>query len=65
MYGLRSSLLSGRRDDRGMASGCPLNNLVPEWNDLVYLGNWEHGLQASDQDELFSGVHIQSLPGSV
>ena len=25
----------------GMASGCPLNNLVPEWNDLVYLGKWE------------------------
>ena len=25
----------------GMASGCPLHNLVPEWNDLVYLGNWE------------------------
>lgn len=25
----------------GMASGCPLHNLVPEWNDLVYMGNWE------------------------
>ena len=25
----------------GMVSGCPLNNLVPEWNDLVYTGNWE------------------------
>ena len=25
----------------GMASGCPLNNLCPEWNDLVYLGNWK------------------------
>lgn len=25
----------------GMTSGCPLNNLVPEWNDLVYTGNWE------------------------
>lgn len=25
----------------GMASGCPLNNLVPEWNDFVYTGNWE------------------------
>ncbi len=25
----------------GMASGCPLNNLVPEWNDLVYRGSWE------------------------
>lgn len=25
----------------GGASGCPLNNLVPEWNDLIYHGNWE------------------------
>ncbi len=25
----------------GMASGCPLHNLIPEWNDLVYSGNWE------------------------
>ena len=23
----------------GMASGCPLNNLIPEWNDLLYGGN--------------------------
>ncbi|MCP5524594.1 MAG: glutamate synthase subunit beta [Verrucomicrobiales bacterium] len=22
----------------GMASGCPINNLIPEWNDLVYRG---------------------------
>lgn len=26
---------------KGMTSGCPLNNLVPEWNDLVYSGNWK------------------------
>lgn len=25
----------------GMASGCPLNNLIPEWNDNVYTGNME------------------------
>ena len=25
----------------GMASGCPLNNLIPEWNDLVYQGRWD------------------------
>ena len=25
----------------GMASGCPLHNLVPEWNDLIFHGNWE------------------------
>jgi glutamate synthase (NADPH/NADH) small chain len=24
----------------GMASGCPINNLIPEWNDLVYRGQW-------------------------
>lgn len=28
-------------DIMGMTSGCPLNNLIPEWNDLVYTGNWE------------------------
>ena len=25
----------------GMTSGCPLHNLVPEWNDLAYTGNWQ------------------------
>ena len=25
----------------GMISGCPLNNLIPEWNDLVFRGAWE------------------------
>ena len=25
----------------GMASGCPLNNLIPEWNDLLWMGNYE------------------------
>ena len=25
----------------GMVSGCPLHNLVPETNDLVYMGNWK------------------------
>lgn len=27
-----------------MASGCPINNLIPEWNDLVYNGRWEDAL---------------------
>ena len=25
----------------GMTSGCPLNNLIPEWNDATYTGNWD------------------------
>ena len=28
----------------GVASGCPINNLIPEWNDLVYNGRWEEAL---------------------
>src|SRR3954463_6374171 len=28
----------------GMASGCPIHNLIPEWNDLVYRGQWKEAL---------------------
>ena len=28
----------------GGASGCPVNNLIPEWNDLVYRGLWREAL---------------------
>lgn len=28
----------------GMMSGCPLNNLIPEWNDLLYRGHKEQAL---------------------
>ncbi|MBV9866371.1 MAG: glutamate synthase subunit beta [Abitibacteriaceae bacterium] len=29
----------------GMASGCPVNNLIPEWNDLVYRGLWKQAIE--------------------
>ncbi len=29
----------------GAASGCPINNLIPEWNDLVYRGLWKEALE--------------------
>ena len=29
----------------GMAAGCPINNLIPEWNDLVYRGLWRQALE--------------------
>ncbi|MPZ37025.1 MAG: glutamate synthase small subunit [Rhizobiales bacterium] len=25
----------------GAPTGCPVNNLIPDWNDLVYRGDWE------------------------
>jgi len=28
----------------GMFTGCPLHNLIPEWNDAVFTGNWDHAL---------------------
>ncbi len=28
----------------GMTAGCPINNLIPEWNDLVYRGLWRQAL---------------------
>ena len=29
----------------GMASGCPIHNLIPEWNDLAYRGLWKEALE--------------------
>jgi glutamate synthase (NADPH) small chain len=26
------------------ATGCPIDNLIPEWNDLVYRGRWREAL---------------------
>lgn len=28
----------------GLATGCPLHNLIPDWNDLVYQGKWREAL---------------------
>ena len=36
----------------GMASGCPINNLIPEWNDLIYRGLWREAL-----DRLSANTH--------
>ena len=28
----------------GGATGCPINNLIPEWNDLIFRGRWKEAL---------------------
>lgn len=28
----------------GLTSGCPIHNVIPEWNDLVYRGRWKEAL---------------------
>ncbi len=37
----------------GAASGCPLYNLIPEWNDLVYRGLWRQALARLQQTNNF------------
>ena len=37
----------------GTASGCPINNLIPEWNDLVYRGHWRAALDRLHQTNNF------------
>ena len=34
-------------------SGCPLGNLIPDWNDAVYRGNWDEALAVSRQTNNF------------
>ena len=45
----------------GMTSGCPLHNLVPEWNDLVYTGNWEQAYNRLKKTNKLPGVHIKGM----
>ena len=44
----------------GMASGCPVNNLIPEWNDLIYNGLWREAL-----DRLHSTNNFPEFTGRV
>ena len=37
----------------GMVSGCPLHNLVPEMNDLVYTGNWKEAYMRLSKTHCF------------
>ena len=42
----------------GAASGCPINNLIPEWNDLIYRGLWQEAfrrLQMTNNFPEFTG----------
>ena len=64
MYGIRRPVLPGRTDDRrGWQSGCPLHNLVPEWNDLIYHGNWEGAYYRLKKTNNFPEFTSRGMPG--
>ncbi len=37
--------MSGNSQYAPAVAGCPVNNLIPEWNDLIYRGRWKEALQ--------------------
>ena len=41
-------------------TGCPINNIIPDWNDLVYRGNWREAL-----DVLHSTNNFPEFTGRV
>jgi len=45
--------------------GCPVNNQIPDFNDLVYQDNWEEAARNLHSTNNFPGVHRAHLPGAV
>ena len=43
-FSISSAIAAGPSRVGSMASGCPVNNLIPEWNDLIYQGRWQEAL---------------------
>ncbi|MFG6113778.1 glutamate synthase subunit beta [Halobacillus sp. MO56] len=38
---------------KGQTTGCPVNHLIPEWNDLVYRGQWQEALKKEHERNNF------------
>ena len=47
------------------STGCPVYNLIPEWNDLVYRGDWKEALVRLEMTNNLPEVTGQDLPGSL
>ncbi len=43
-------------------NGCPVNNVIPDWNDLVYRGNWKHAIEVLHSTNNFPEVTGRICP---
>lgn len=43
-------------------NGCPVNNIIPDWNDLVYRGNWKQALEVLHSTNNFPEVTSRICP---
>jgi glutamate synthase (NADPH/NADH) small chain len=46
----------------GLTSGCPLHNLIPEWNDLIYKGRWREAIDRLHRTNNFPEVTGRVCP---
>jgi glutamate synthase (NADPH/NADH) small chain len=46
----------------GLTSGCPLHNLIPEWNDLIYRGRWREAIDRLHRTNNFPEVTGRVCP---
>ena len=46
----------------GLTSGCPLHNLIPEWNDLVYKGRWREAIDRLHRTNNFPEITGRVCP---
>ena len=46
-------------------NGCPLGNIIPDWNDLTYRGRWKEALAETARHQQLPRVHRQTLPCAV
>lgn len=43
-------------------SGCPVNNIIPDWNDLVYRGNWKQAIESLHSTDNFPDFTSRVCP---
>jgi glutamate synthase (NADPH/NADH) small chain len=46
-------------------NGCPVNNIIPDFNDLVYRGDWKNAIDRAAQHQQLPRVHRPHLPRAV
>ncbi|THE13142.1 glutamate synthase subunit beta [Bacillus timonensis] len=46
----------------GMTTGCPIYNLIPEWNDLVYKGRWKEAYERLSRTNPFPEFTGRACP---
>jgi glutamate synthase (NADPH/NADH) small chain len=44
-------------------NGCPVNNQIPDWNDLVYTGDWQAALNNLHSTNNFPRIYRPHLSG--